>query len=199
MKTLALSLLLTLITGCSTRPAARVVFRSAPPTSDPAEHLRYGEVVRAYHVGRYVDPTHSSLMHEGHPLYRIEASPRWNLRNSNGGATTLGLLNPPRDAAYSQPQTNDVILAELSRQRDATERVMWEAFQLAGMYDQIKKAMADMSEVAKNHVWMRTRLSNAEQRVNEVSSELEKVSKALDPTPGRSPSPSNPTNVGPSH
>lgn len=195
MKTLVLSLLVTSIVGCSTRPTGRVTFQLAPPASHSTSHLRHDEVVRAYHLGRYVDPNHSALMHEGHPLYRIEASARWDLRASTAGGSTLGLLNPPRDAAYSQPQTNDVILAELSRQRDATERVMWEAFQLAGMYDQIKKAMADMSEVAKNHVWMRTRLANAEEQVKEVSSELEKVSKTLNSGSASSSAPSNPTNV----
>ncbi len=76
---------------------------------------------------------------------------------------------------------------------------MWEAFQLAGMYDQIKKAMADISEVAKNHVWMRTRLANAEEQVKEVSSELENVSKTLNSGSASNAAPSNPTKVGSPH
>jgi hypothetical protein len=193
MKSFAPALLLTLIVGCSTQPAVRVAHHSATPPVEPMDAIRSGEVVRPYHLGRYVDPNHSTLMHEGHPFYRLEASAHWNLRPGSGGGSTLNILTSPRDVAYVQPQTNDVILAELSRQREATQRIMWEAFQLAGMYDQIKKAMEDMSEVAKNHLWMRTRLANAEQQMKEMTLELEKVSHSVLPAAGPKVPPTMPT------
>jgi DNA repair ATPase RecN len=68
-----------------------------------------------------------------------------------------------------------VVLAELSRQRDATERVMWEATQLATSYDQLKRTLMEMSEVAQNHTWMRNRLVNAERRVEELETAVKRL------------------------
>ena len=116
MKYLAL-LPLVLVASCASRPQMAV--RPVPPAAvAPAESLRYAEVVRAYHVGRQVDPSHPGLMAEGHPIYRIEVSSRWNLHPGSPNAATL--LNPPPDAAFAPPPTNDVVIAELNRQREAT-------------------------------------------------------------------------------
>jgi hypothetical protein len=155
-------LLLTI--GCAHAPRGTVTVKSPEPPSYPASHkTRVPEVVRAYHLGRYVDP--NNLLHAEHPIFRVEASSHWNLKP---GPISEIALNPPLAAASAPPSTNDVILAELSRQRDATERVMWEASQLAASYDQLQKTLTDMAEVAKNHAWMRARLFNAEKRLAEL-------------------------------
>ncbi|MDD5599971.1 MAG: hypothetical protein PHV82_18650, partial [Victivallaceae bacterium] len=41
--------------------------------------IRSSPVMRAYAVGRYVDPNRRTVMHEQHTVYREEQSPRWNL------------------------------------------------------------------------------------------------------------------------
>ncbi|MCI0747749.1 MAG: hypothetical protein L0Y58_20270 [Verrucomicrobia subdivision 3 bacterium] len=77
MKYLAL-IPVVLVASCASRP--QFVLRPTPPPAvEPIEAVRYGEVVRAYHVGRFVDPNHPETMHEQHPVYRIEVSARWNL------------------------------------------------------------------------------------------------------------------------
>ena len=55
MKYLAL-IPLVLVASCASRPQL-VVRPSSPPAVEPVEAVRYGEVVRAYHIGRYVDRT----------------------------------------------------------------------------------------------------------------------------------------------
>lgn len=182
MKTIYLCCLLGTLAGCTTPPKVAVSLRPlSPPVAESLDALRYGEVVRSYAVGRYIDPNHAEMMHEHHSLYRVEASARWNLHPDLTHSVGVGLLNPPRDAAYTLPQTNDVILVELSRQKQATERVMWEAFQLAEMYDQVKKVLEQMVEVAKNQAWVKARLANNERRVSEVSKGLENLSQSIHP------------------
>src|SRR5467141_668468 len=115
---------LVFLASCASRP--QLVLRPASPAAfEPIEAVRYAEVIRAYHVGRFVDPNHPETMHEQHPVYRIESSARWNLHP--GPLNTANLLNPPRDAAYAPTPTNDVVLTEINRQRETTERVMQEA------------------------------------------------------------------------
>ena len=174
MKYLAL-IPLVLVASCASRP--QLGFRPLPPPPvEPIEAVRYGEVVRAYHVGRYVDPNHPETMHEQHPVYRIEVSARWNLHP--GSSQVANLLNPPPDAAFAPPPTNDVVVAELNRQREATARVMQEAARLVQSYGELQAVVVEMKNVARNSALFGARLANAEQRVEEFGKELQKL-----PTP----------------
>jgi hypothetical protein len=183
MKYLAL-IPLVLVASCASRP--KLVVRPAPPSAvEPIEAVRYSEVVRAYHVGRFVDPNHPETMHERHPVYRIESSARWNLRP--GALNTANLLNPPRNAAYATPSTNDAVLAEMNRQRETTERVMQEATRLAQSYAELQKVVTEMKNVARNNALIGARLTAAEQRVADFEKDLQKLSTLPSPTTNSSP------------
>ncbi len=172
MKYLAL-IPLVLVASCASRP--QLVLRPVPPLSvEPVETMRYGEVVRAYHIGRYVDPNHPETMHEQHPLYRLEAFAHWNLHP--GPLVTANLLNPPPDAAFAPPPTNDVLVAEMNRQREATARVMLEAAKLAQSYCELRTVLGEMKNVARNNAFLNVRLATNEQRVVEFGKELQKLS-----------------------
>ena len=170
---------LVLVASCASRP--QLVVRPSPsPAVEPVEAVRYGEVVRAYHIGRYVDPNHPEAMHEQHPVYRIEVSARWNLHP--GPLNTANLLNPPPDAAFAPPPTNDVLVAEMNRQREATASVMLEAAKLAQSYGELQAVFVEMKNVARNSALLSVRLATNEQRVVEFSKELQKLSAVPSPT-----------------
>ena len=172
MKYLVLFPLL-LVASCASRPQL-VVRPTTPPTVEPNEAVRYGEVVRAYHIGWYVDPNHPETMHAQHPVYRIESSARWNLHP--GPARSANLLNPPPDAAFAPPPTNDVVVAEMNRQREATERVMSEAVRLSRSYEELQKVFSEMKTVARNNAVLGARLATTEQRLADFGKELKKLS-----------------------
>jgi hypothetical protein len=177
MKCLALVPFL-LVASCASRP--QLAFRPLPPpTVEPVEAVRYGEVVRAYHVGRYIDPNHPETMQEQHPVYRIEVSARWNLHP--GLSTVANLPDPPPDAAFAPAPTNDVVVAELNRQREVTTRVMQEAALLAQSYGDLQAVVVEMKNVARNNALFGARLATTEQRVEEFGKELQKLS--MPPSP----------------
>jgi len=178
MKYLAL-IPLVLVASCASRP--QLVLRPTPPPAvEPIEAVRYGEVVRAYHVGRFVNPNHPETMQEQHPIYRIEVSARWNLHP--GPLNTANLLNPPPDAAFAPPPTNDVVVAEMNRQREATARVMLEAAKLAQSYGELQSVLGEMKNVARDNAILNVRLATNEQRVVEFGKELQKLSAVPSPT-----------------
>jgi len=117
MKTIPF-LLFAMLIGCASKPDPWV--SEAPPdvssSIDPLDPVRYPEVVRKYQVGRTVDPDNTGVMHDAHPVYRVEARSQWNLKSDRG--QPVPLLNPPRDAAYVPPTTNDVVLAESNRRKE---------------------------------------------------------------------------------
>lgn len=178
MKYLAL-IPLVFVASCASRPQLAV--RPVPPAAvAPAESLRYAEVVRAYHVGRQVDPNHPGLMSEGHPIYRIEVSSRWNLHPGSPNAATL--LNPPPDAAFAPPPTNDVVIAELNRQREATALVMQQAARLAQSYQELQRVFGEMKIVGQNNALLNARLTATEQRVTVFEKEMQKITASPSPT-----------------
>jgi hypothetical protein len=169
---------LVFLASCASHPQL-VVRPLPPPAVEPVETVRYAEVVRAYYIGRYVDPNHPETMHEQHSVYRIESSARWNLHP--GSLATANLLNPPPDSAFVLPPANDVVIAELNRQREVTGRVMQEAARLAQSYGELQKVVTEMKNVARNNVLMGARLTTTEQRVTEFDKELQKLS--IPPSP----------------
>jgi hypothetical protein len=171
MKYLAL-IPLVFVASCASRP--QLVVRPAPPAAvEPVEAVRYSEVVRAYYVGRFVDPNHPETMNEQHPVYRIETSARWNLHP--GPANTVNLLNPPPDAAFAPPPTNDAVIAEMNRQREATASVMSEAVRLSRSYEELQNIFSEMKTVARNNALLGARVTSTEQRVTDFGKELEKL------------------------
>lgn len=173
MKYLAL-IPLVLVASCASRPPQVVVRPLPPPAVEPIESVRYGEVVRAYHVGRYVDPNHPETMHERHPVYRVEVSARWNLHP--GPLGTANLLNPPPDAASAPSPTNDVLVAEMNRQREVTLRVMQEAEKLSQSYGELQGVLSEMKNVARTSALLNQRFATNESRIVELERGLQKLS-----------------------
>jgi hypothetical protein len=160
------------LAACASQP--KLVVRPVPPPAiESVESVRYGEVVRAYHIGRSADPDHPETMHEQHSVYRIESTARWNLKP--GAQTTANLLNPPPDAAFAPALTNDFIVAEMNRQREMTARVIQEAGRLAQSYQELQQVIGEMKNVARNSALLNARVVTAEQRVAEFAKELEKL------------------------
>ena len=174
MKYLAL-IPLVFVASCASRP--QLAFRPLPPPAvGPVETVRYGEVVRTYHVGRYVDPSNPQTMQEEHQVYRVEVSGRWNLHP--GSSTVAPLLNPPPDAAFAPPPTNDVVVAEINRQRETTALVMQQSVRLARSYSELQEIIVEMKKVARDNAVLGARLANTEQQVAGFEKELQKISTA---------------------
>ncbi|MEI6083707.1 MAG: hypothetical protein WCS70_05340 [Verrucomicrobiota bacterium] len=172
---------LLLVAACAAQP--KLVVRPAlPPAVEPVESVRYAEVVRAYSVGRSVDPNQPETMLEQHPVYRIESIARWNLHP--GPPTTANLLNPPSDAAFALPPTNDDVIAEMNRQRETTARVIQEAARFAQFAGEWQQVIDEMKNVARNNALLNARLVAAEQQLAEFNTELAKpaVAPAAPPT-----------------
>lgn len=162
-----------LVISCASRSTAPVVVEPLPPSViAPVESVRHGEVIRAYQLGRYVDSSQPGVMHEQHPVYRVEAESRWNLLAGQDHSVMGVALNPPLDPAHSPAPSNDPIVAELNRQKDATERVMKEATRLAQSYDELQKVIGDMMAVAQSHTRTTARVVQTEHRLAEMEQEL---------------------------
>ncbi len=130
---------LILLTACATTPKLTLRPQQTLPPSDNGA-LRYPDIVRAYHFGRYVDPNDSLVMHEKHVVYRVEENTRWNLHPDQTDTAAFQFM-PSRDSAFAPAPANDAILAEVNAQKLATTRIMAQAKDLASVLTQFQAAL----------------------------------------------------------
>ncbi|MGB7745838.1 MAG: hypothetical protein WBN75_00935 [Verrucomicrobiia bacterium] len=129
------------LTACSTAPKLALRPQSPPPAADNST-VRYPELVRTYHVGRYADPNDNLVMHEQHVVYRVEENTRWDFRPANaGGDAFFPVVPSPRDAAFSPLPVNDAVLAEINAQKLATVQIMVQARTLSSALAQFQSAL----------------------------------------------------------
>lgn len=108
---LTIGTFLSVLAGCVSQrqpePAIPVHPPSVPGTElDPGnrQKVRFDENMKAYPVGRYVDPADSTLMHEAHVVYRKENSAAWNLAPHAPTVVPLGPVLAVSDPAKEPPQ-----------------------------------------------------------------------------------------------
>jgi hypothetical protein len=154
MKTLLLIPLL-FLTACSTAPKLMLRPQPAPAIVDNSA-VRYPEIIRAYHVGRYADPNDDLVMHEQHVVYRVEENTRWDLRPLRaatiGGSVAFPTEPAPRDAAFNPLPINDAVLAEVNAQKLATVQIMVQSRTLSAALAQfqasLQQARTNLQETA---------------------------------------------------
>ena len=179
------------LTACSTAPKLALQPQQPPPAADNST-VRFPEIVRAYHFGRYADPNDDLVMHEQHVVYRVEENTRWDLRPVR--AATIGYpfvvgenSSIPRDAAFSPLPVSDAVLAEVNAQKMATTEIMMQAQTLSSALAQFQSAL------------QQTRTNFQETAVLRASViEMKKRLDALEATPAQ-PSSSPPVSNSPTN
>ena len=165
--------------GCATHHKTVVVAplpRDVPGTtlsSDGIESVRYAENIKAYPVNRYVDPANRGLMHEGHTIYRVETSPRWNLRPNQPVAVPLG---PTVAAVHGNPAAHPgplpgELAAELARQKEATRTVIAQGERLGGSIDRLQGALNQTATMAQEQQRMQADLTRTQGRIEQLEKE----------------------------
>jgi hypothetical protein len=151
------------LTACSTTPKLALrPLQPLPATENPA--VRYPEVINAYHIGRYVDPSDDLVMHEQHVVYRVEENTRWDF---HPGAVCGSATSPtPHDAAFSPAPVNDAILAEVNSQRLATAQIMVQARTLSAALMQFQSALQQTRTNLQQTTALRVTVSEMKQRLD---------------------------------
>ncbi len=136
------------LTACASHAPHRIAVAPAPKGEPVAsDGLRTNEELKEYRLGRYADARDPFVMHEGHPLYRVETSARWDLRPNNGPSL-------PRRNAVQPPSVsaNDAVLAEVNKQRAATRAFTEQTAALNQRLGELSQAVGQTREIAKQNL-----------------------------------------------
>jgi hypothetical protein len=181
MKQLLLLPLL-LLTACATHAHKKTV-APATPTGRPVSSngLRTADQLSEYRLGRYVDRRDPLVMHEGHPVYRIESSARWDLRPNNSSS-------PLRRDVVQTPNVsaNDAVVAEVNKQRAATRAFTEQTATLNQKLNSLGEVVGQTQEVAKQNLELKRDVAALREHVDALDSQLR---ERKPPVSAPSPSP----------
>ncbi|MGD0649723.1 MAG: hypothetical protein ABSA97_01035 [Verrucomicrobiia bacterium] len=140
--------------------------------SDDIESVRYSENIKAYNVGRYVDPNNALLMHERHVLYRVETTAKWNLHPNAPATVALGPAVQIIDPARKDGPTTAEVIAEVNRQKAATQTVIDQGKRLNDTLTQISTALDATKQVADQNRQLTTEIDLTKQRLDLLEAEI---------------------------
>ena len=163
---------------------------SVPGTTLPSEGIesvRYAENIKSYPLGRYVDPNNPRIMHEGHSIYRVETTPKWNLRPNEPVSIPLGPITRIRDSAKNPNPIGDELVAELNRQKEATKAVIQGGQVVSQKLGDLAAGFQQTQQIAAQNAQLKQEVITAKQRLDVLEEELRAKQRAE-----RIPAPTNP-------
>jgi hypothetical protein len=178
MKRILIIIPLIFLSACAiNKPVVVQMPRSVPGTTlatDDIESVRYGENLKAYSIGRYVDPNDGLVMHEAHILYRVETTAKWNLHpnapaNVPGGPV-IGIIDP---AHKDSPLTPEVV-AEVDRQKAATMALIVQGQRMNQALNQLSKTLSATAQVAQENVQLKSEMTTSEKRLDALEEDFRK-------------------------
>lgn len=139
------------------------------------ESVRYGENLKAYSFGRYVDPNNGLVMHEAHTVYRVETTAKWNLHpnvpvNVPGGPV-VGIIDP---AHKDSPLTPEVV-AEVDRQKAATMALIVQGQRMNQALNQLSKTLSVTTQVSVENARLKNEVTTTEKRLDALEDQFRKT------------------------
>jgi len=169
MKRLLLTLPVILLAACASRTPKKIVVvpAFAPSSSVDEATVRKPEEVRQYRFGRYVDPGSRLVMHEAHPVYRIERTTRWDLRPDGSSKSTRTLAAAP----VTSTSPDDAVVAEINKQKTATKAFTEQATTLNQRLSGLTEAVVQTKKMAEQQLLQQRDIAALKSRLNAVETE----------------------------
>jgi len=174
------------LAACASHPPRKIVI---VPAVEPSHFVRDNasvripEQIREYRFGRYVDPSDRLVMHEGHPVYRIERTNAWNLRPERNATP----ISSPESVQTGATQVNDGVLAEINKQKAATKAFTEQAAGLNQRLTELAQALNQTGQVAKQNMLLQQSITSLKTRLDELENRVRNASAKSSPKPPTAP------------
>jgi hypothetical protein len=183
MKVSSLIFLSLILTSCATRhvPLVKTTPHAVPGTtlsSEGIESVRYAENIKAYPLARYIDPNNSRVMHEAHPVYRVETTAKWNLHTNPRVSVAAGPSARVPDTASAPAPLRDELMAELNRQKEATRTVIQGGEAISQKLGELANTVQQTKEIAEQNSHLQEEVNTTKQRLQTLEDELRKKQRA---------------------
>lgn len=182
MKRIIFFIPLILLSACASR---KPIVVQMPPivsgtelTTADMESVRYGENLKAYQIGRYIDPNDDLVMHEAHTIYRVETTAKWNLHpdvypyapGDLPGGPVVGIIDPAHENSPVTPE----IAAEVDRQKAATQALLAQGQRMNQALNQLSQVLPVTSEIAQENTQLKVEEMANERRLEILEDQFRK-------------------------
>ncbi len=183
MKVAPLIFLSLILSSCATKhvPLVRTTPHAVPGTtlsSEGIESVRYAENIKAYPLARYVDPNNSRVMHEAHPVYRVETTAKWNLHTNPRVSLSSGPSARVSDSATTSAPLRDELMAELNRQKEATRTVIQGGEAVSQKLGELANTVQQTKQIAEQNSQLQEDVNTTKQRLQTLEDQLRKKQRA---------------------
>lgn len=158
-----------LLAACTAPAPKKIAITATAPIGRPVSSngLRTTDQLREYRFGRYVDARDPLVMHEGHPVYRVESNAQWDLRPGNGTfRLRRDTVQVPRISA------NDAVVAEVNKQRAATRAFTEQTAALNLKLSELGEAVGQTQEIAKQNLALKRDVAVLRENLNALDAQL---------------------------
>ena len=178
MKRIIILIPLLFLPSCATKkPVVVRMPHSVPGTmmpSDDMESVRYGENLKAYPVGRYIDPNNGLVMHEAHTVYRVETTAKWNLHPNVAANVPVGPVVGIVDPAHKESPVTAEVASEVNRQKAATQALIEQGARMNQALNQLSQSVTITKQVSDENAQLKTALSLTEKRLEALEESFRK-------------------------
>jgi hypothetical protein len=172
---------LVLFSGCKSKPPP-VTTQIMLPTNvagtyvpeNEIESVRYGENVKAYTIGRYIDPNNTDTMYEKNIVYRVEESTTWNLAPNEPFSIPFRKHEENRQKLINaqRPLTAELEV-EIGKQTDLRAK-------LVENNEAVKTQMSLMQQTAKNTEALIVTNTAIASKILEIENQVQPMRRMLD-------------------
>jgi hypothetical protein len=198
MKSPVILLCLFTLSACETQrqSVVHMTAASVPGTTlspEGMESVRYAENLKAYPLGRYIDPNDPDVMHEAHTIYRLETTAKWNLHPQDSPVSSIPAVHN-QDSASAPVLLRDELAVELNRQREATKIIIQSGQTITQKLNDLASAVQKTRQIAENTAQRQSEMDSTIQNLKSLEEELRKLrqleeSNSTQPTiPNETPS-----------
>ncbi|MEI6715751.1 MAG: hypothetical protein WCO60_18515 [Verrucomicrobiota bacterium] len=181
MKTTLLLVVPLLMAACATKPKPEVSVRTVSGRmmgSAGVENVRYAETLKAYPLARYVDPNNGRIMHEGHTIYRVESTGKWNLQ-SNAPSVLPSVVR--RDPSKAASPVGDELLMELNRQKQVTQAVLTGSQAVSQKLGELSTNLQQGKQTVEQNTRLEAEAAATKQRLDRLEEELHQQQRPVPP------------------
>ncbi len=155
------------LAACASRPPKKIIIAHTEPSRGIVAPLRTSEEIREYRFGRYADSRDPRVMHESHPVYRIESTANWNLNQAAARAPVSRETSAPQRVAAS-----DAVVAEVNKQRAATRAFIEQTTTLNQKLGELSQAAGQSQEIARQNLALKRDVAALQQRIDAFDFQL---------------------------
>jgi hypothetical protein len=179
MKRILIIIPLVFLSACASK---KPVIVQMPPSvsgtmlaTGDMESVRYGENVKAYSLGRYIDPNDGLMMHEAHDIYRVETTAKWNLHPNEPVNVPSGPVIGIIDPAHKNSPLTPEIAAEVSRQKAATQALLDQGQRMNQLVNQLSKTLPVTKQIAADNVRLQYEVTIAQKRLDALEEDFRRT------------------------